>query len=363
MSIQAPASAQPAVRDGRRHRDQGGLLPMVCLRAALLRVRHQLHRSAGHRHPQAHAAAAVRLERARLWRHRVFVSARLRDRVSVRRTAHGPPGHAGGVLDCDRHMEPRGDGPCVGPVFWRYRRGVAVCSRPDLQRLGRRLHRRAVCAGPRRGRKLPRRHKNGSRMVPAQRARVRDRHLQRGHQHRRAADAADRSDHHAVVWMGMGVHCDGRARVPLARTVVDVVSLARGSSACQQGRARIHPQRSARADDEDVVGHDPSASPGVDVRRREVHDRSGVVAVSLLDSRLPLSQLRPESHDDGAADRGDLSDRRRWQRGRRVVVVDADQARLDGECRAQDGDAGVRAGGDADRVCGAARRICGLPSG
>ena len=117
-----------------------------------------------------------------------------------------------------------------------------------------------------------------------------------------------------------------------------------------QARARVHPQRSARADDKDVVGNHSSASPGVDLRRREVHDRSGVVALPLLDTRLPLSQPRLEPDDDGTADRGDLSDWRRRQRRRRMAVVDADQARLDGECRAQDGDARLRAGGDADRV-------------
>ena len=109
--------------------------------------------------------------------------------------------------------------------------------------------------------------------------------------------------------------------------------------------------------------NDPSASPGVDLRRREVHDRSGLVAVSLLDSRLPLPQPRPEPDDDGTADRGDLSDWRRRQRRRRMAVVDADQARLDGERRAQDGDARLRAGGDADRVCRERRRICGSRSG
>ena len=57
-----------------------------------------------------------------------------------------------------------------------------------------------------------------------------------------------------VIWMGMGVHFDGRAGVPLARVVVGDVSRARRASECQQGRARLHPQRSARADDEVVMG-------------------------------------------------------------------------------------------------------------
>ena len=42
-----------------------------------------------------------------------------------------------------------------------------------------------------------------------------------------------------------------------------------------RGSARencAHPERSARADDKDVVGNNPSASPGVDLRCCEVHD-------------------------------------------------------------------------------------------
>ena len=45
--------------------------------------------------------------------------------------------------------------------------------------------------GSRRGRQFPRRDQDGGRMVPAQGARIRDRHFQRRHEHRRAADAAD----------------------------------------------------------------------------------------------------------------------------------------------------------------------------
>ena len=68
-----------ATGDGRRER------PLGHLRAAVLRGDDQLHRSPGHRHPQADAAAGVRLVRDRLRRHRVRVPARLRDRPAARR--------------------------------------------------------------------------------------------------------------------------------------------------------------------------------------------------------------------------------------------------------------------------------------
>ena len=216
MSIQAPASARPAVATGVVCRVEGGLLPMVRLRAPVLRVGHQLHRSPGHRHSEADAAAAVRMERARLRRHRVFVSARLRDRLPVCRPADGPSRHAGRFCNRDRRLEHRGDGARRVMYFGGATAAILGDVRPHLQRLGCRLHGRALRAGTRRSRQLSRRHQDGRRMVPAQGARVRDRHLQRGHEHRRAADAADRSGHHARVGMGVGVHRDWRARVHLA---------------------------------------------------------------------------------------------------------------------------------------------------
>ncbi len=136
MSIQAPASARPAVATGVASAVESRLLPLVRVRAPLLRVRHQLHRSPGHRHSQADAAAAVRVERARLRRHRVFVSARLRDRLPVRRPADGPARHADRVFDRDCRVERRGDGACVGAVLRRRGRGDTRDVRPHLQRLG-----------------------------------------------------------------------------------------------------------------------------------------------------------------------------------------------------------------------------------
>ena len=54
--------------------------------------------------------------------------------------------------------------------------------------------------------------------------------------------------------------------------------------------------------------------------------------------------------DDRTAARRDLPDRRRRQHRRRLAVVYAHQARVDGERRSQDGDARLRAGRAADAV-------------
>ena len=48
-----------------------------------------------------------------------------------------------------------------------------------------------------------------------------------------------------VVGMGVGVHRHGRARVPVACAVVVFLSIAGGTPARQPGRARAHPHRSA----------------------------------------------------------------------------------------------------------------------
>ena len=98
-----------------------------------------------------------------------------------------------GFCDCDRRVERCCDGACVGHVLRRRRRRDPRDVRADVQRVGRRLHGCAICAGSRRGRQLPRRDQDGRRMVPAQGARIRDRHLQCRHEHRCAPDAADRS--------------------------------------------------------------------------------------------------------------------------------------------------------------------------
>ena len=55
---------------------------------------HQLHRSAGDRHPQADAAERVRLVRDRLRRHRLRLPARLCDRPADRRPLDGSVRHA-----------------------------------------------------------------------------------------------------------------------------------------------------------------------------------------------------------------------------------------------------------------------------
>ena len=71
---------------------------------------------------------------------------------------------------------------------------------------GRRLHRRPVRARPRRGRQLPGGDQDRRGVVPEARARARDRHLQLGHQRRRARDAARRAVDHAHLGLGLGVH-------------------------------------------------------------------------------------------------------------------------------------------------------------
>ena len=120
--------------------------PLGHLRAAVLRGDDQLHRPAGHRHPQADAPAGVRLERDRLRGHRVCVPARLCHRPAAGRAHHGSDRRATRLRGRDRALEPRGDGACRGAGC------SAGASRPcsaivglTYIGVGRRLHRRAVC--------------------------------------------------------------------------------------------------------------------------------------------------------------------------------------------------------------------------
>ena len=247
MSIQAPASARPAVAYRRCHRREGGLLPLVRLRAPVLCVGHQLHRSPGDRHPQADAAAAVRLERARLRRHRVFVPARVRDRVSVRRPHDGSARHAAGFRDRDRRVERCRDGACVGHVLRRRRCRDARDVRADIQRIGRRLHGRALRArvsakratSPARSRRSP----NG---FPRKERAFATGIFNAGTNIGALLTPLIVPDHHdcRTGWEWAFIATGALGFLWLV-AVVDVVSLARGTSAGQPGRARVHPQRSA----------------------------------------------------------------------------------------------------------------------
>ena len=221
---------------------------MARLRAAVLCVGHQLHRPPGHRHSEADAPAAIRVDRTGLWRHRVLVPAGLRDRLHLRWQADGSSRHAGGIFNCYRPLERCGDGARGRHVVWPRRRSAAGRVRAQLQRLCCRVHDRAFRTGSGRGREFSRCRQDGRRMVPTEGARVRHWDLQRRYQHRRAVDAADRSDHYDQLWLGVGLHRHWCARVRLAGGVVAVVPLAGGAQAGNRWRAGVHPQRSAGAD-------------------------------------------------------------------------------------------------------------------
>ena len=98
------------------------------------------------------------------------------------------------------------------------------------------------------------------------------------------------------------------------------------ASARQRRRARAHPERSVAADGARAAAGDPPASPDVGVCDRQVHDRSDLVAVSLLGAGFSQSQPRPEPARGRAAAGGDLPDRRRRQHRRRMAVVGADRS-------------------------------------
>ena len=98
-----------------------------------------------------------------------------------------------------------------------------------------------------------------------------------------------------------------------------------------------------------AVARDSPASRRLGVRVRQVADRPGLVDLSVLDPRLPQPAVPARFADDGPADRGDFSRRRRGQHRRRLAVVTPDQGRLERESRPQDDDADLRAGGGTDR--------------
>src|SRR5262249_9034986 len=219
--------------------------PLGDLRPAVPRRDDQLRRSSGDRHPEGDAAVAVRLERGRLRGHRARLSARLRDRVHLRRPADGPGRHQDRLLArADDLVARRGRARRRNHV----RPGVrdpARLRRPAFHAVGRRIHRRAVRPRDRRVGQLSGGDQDRRRMVPAIGTRVRHRPVQRPHQHRPDHHADGGADHHRAIRMAVGVHCDRGRRLRMARAVVALLRSSRAASAPRRRRARLHLDRSA----------------------------------------------------------------------------------------------------------------------
>ena len=212
------------------------------------------------------------------------------------------------------------EAPAFGPAV------AAPCSAIvglTYTRVGRRLHRRAVRARPRRGGQLPGGDQDRRGVVSEARARARHRASST-----RAPTSARSSTPLVVPWITLtlglvlGVRRHRRDRVPLAGRRGGC-SIDRPSSIRASARAELalHPQRSAGADRPRAVAHAAAASPDLGVRDRQVPDRSGLVALPVLDPGLPQPQSRHRPHERRAAARRDLSDRRRRQHRRRLAVV------------------------------------------
>ena len=89
---------------------------------------------------------------------------------------------------------------------------------------------------------FPRRDQDRRGMVPAARARLRHRAVQRRHQHRRGDHADDRAVHHSPLRLVLGVRPDRRAGLRLAGGVAHHLRKARSASAAESRRsARTSP--------------------------------------------------------------------------------------------------------------------------
>ena len=224
---------------------RGRTLPLDDLRAAVPRRDDQLRRSAGDRHPQADAAGGVRVVRDRLRRHRLRVPAGVCDRLPVRGPHHGPARHQEGILARADRLVARGDGDRGGDAV-RAGRGVrARRLRPGVLVVGGGLHVRAVPARPRRSGQLPGGDQDRGRMVPAPRARVCDRPVQRRHEHRRGDHADGGAGDHRGLRLVLGVRDHRLSRVRVARALVGALRQAGRASARRRRRARADHQRSA----------------------------------------------------------------------------------------------------------------------
>ena len=252
---------------------------------ALLRRDDQLHRSPGDRHPQTDAAGAVRLVRDRLRRHRLRIPARVCDRLPVRRPGDGPARHKRGfaLALIDLVASRRWRAAAVA-FFGPAAAAVLGLRRPHLLGVGRRVHRRrASCSASAKRGTFPPRSRPSPNGFRSASARWRPGSSTR-HQHRRAGHAAVVPLITAACGWTWAFVATGAARIRLARRVAHDLRAARPHPRRQRGRARAHPQRSGRAATHDAVASADAASADVGLRRRQVSDRSDLVAVPLLAS-------------------------------------------------------------------------------
>ena len=170
------------------------------------------------------------------------------------------------------------------PRRWRRRR--------RLLQLGRRLHGRPLRWS---SAKRPFRVHQGIKNGFPPRARAGDGDFQFRDEHRRHRRAAGRPVAHPAVRVAGRVRGDGRSGICMAAALVAALRRTRASPFRLAGRARAHHQRSAAAGHGAVVAAAAAAPADVGVLHREVHDRSHLVGVSLLDSRFPSQALRDRS--------------------------------------------------------------------
>ena len=315
--------AWPLLTPGRSPRSIGRY-PLGHLRAAVLRGDDQLRRSAGHRHPQADAAEGIRLERDRLRRHRLRVPARLRDRVSVRRPDDRLARHQEGFtvalvvwsLAAMAHAE--------APVFGADR-GVGARPRSGctysasvagfiFARLAARV---------RRGGQFPGRDQGDAEWFPKK-----ERALATGI-FNSGTNIGALVTPLVVPWITLNwgwywaFIITGALGflwlffwIPLYRSPDDHPRV---------GAAELAHIRSDPPDPQVQIPWLQLLQLPADlgVRARQVPDRPGVVALPVLDSRLPQPELRHRSEDDRPAAHGDLSHRRRRRDRRRLAVVGA----------------------------------------
>src|SRR5258707_11839104 len=124
----------------------------------------------------------------------------------------------------------------------------------------------------------------------------------------------------------MGVHHHWHPGFHLARFLAHDLSPTGRAPATVRGRTRIHPVRPGRTRDKNTLGPTRPAPADVGICHRQVHDRSDLVGISILDAEIPKHELWLEDHADRFAAGCDLRfggfRLYRW----RMALLDADQA-------------------------------------
>src|SRR5262245_9592327 len=148
----------------------------------------------------------------------------------------------------------------------------------------------------------------------------------------------------------MGFHTHRRNRIRMAGLMAPALRQTGTAPEGFFGRAGVYTIRSDRPSDKDALDQPDSAPASLRIRDCQVHDRSHLVVLPLLDAKVSKRETSSRSDYNPTSFGGHLSDCGCRKRGRRMAFIQLDKARLVDQPGKEDRDVHMRAVSDAGPV-------------